>query len=102
MPQLFERSFGDDADDIEPVASMSAAGNPPPPTQSDAVVDPRHPYHIAQMFALGFEQDGQRLVHHHGRWLSYCGTHYREMDAAELRARAYSWLSMRRRNDGSL
>jgi len=102
MPRLLDDSTVDDADDIDPVESLPAAGSALPPAASDAVIDPRHPYVVAQAFAFGFEQVGQRLVHHHGRWLSYCGTHYREVDTAELRARAYRWLSMRRRNDGSL
>ena len=101
MPRRIDDSTGDDADVIEAVESLPAAGSARPAAASGAVIDPRHPFLVAQSFAMGFEQDGKRLVHHQGRWLSYCGTNYREVDKEELRARAYRWLNQRRKLDGS-
>ena len=71
MPRRFDDSTGDDADDIEPVESLPAVGSARPAAASGAVIDPRHPFIVAQSFAMGFEQDGKRLVHHQGRWLSW-------------------------------
>lgn len=85
----------------DPINADAAAMDPVEVPQTDAVIDPRHPFTVARLFAQGFARDGQPLVHHHGQWLSYTGTHYREMEASELRARMYPWLSIRRRMDGT-
>jgi putative DNA primase/helicase len=59
------------------------------------VFDPSNPFDTARrLIAEHHTADGARLMHHHdARFWQWTGTHYIEIDAADIRARLYAILS---------